>query len=202
MSSTSLEPGSPAPDFSLPDSDGNSVSLADFAGGDLILYFYPKDDTPGCTKEACGFRDLWSEIARRRAAVIGVSPDDGASHQKFIADYKLPFTLLCDPDKEMMRRYGAWGEKISVRQKEHRRNSYNRLDRPRWHHPQTLEKGRRRRSPSGACTGGTHRHENIKAILKAATRGFAPSRLFSTIHDSLHSRHPPHPNPAAPPYRA
>ena len=112
MSSTSLEPGSPAPDFSLPDSDGNSVSLADFAGGDLILYFYPKDDTPGCTKEACGFRDLWSEIVRRRAAVIGVSPDDGASHQKFIADYKLPFTLLCDPDKEMMRRYGAWGEKI------------------------------------------------------------------------------------------
>ncbi len=112
MSSTLLQPGAPAPDFSLPDGDGHLVSLADFAGGDLILYFYPKDDTPGCTKEACGFRDLWGEIERLGASVLGVSPDDGAAHRQFIAAYDLPFTLLCDPDKETMRRYGAWGEKI------------------------------------------------------------------------------------------
>lgn len=115
MPSTSLEPLSPtmpAPDFSLTDSHGTRMSLADFAGHDLILYFYPQDETPGCTKQACGFRDIWDEIRRLGAVVVGVSPDDDASHRAFIAAHNLPFTLLCDPSKEMMRRYGAWGEKI------------------------------------------------------------------------------------------
>ena len=78
----------------------------------MILYFYPKDDTPGCTKEACGFRDDWKAIQKLGAVVIGVSPDGSAAHQKFRAKYKLPFPLLSDPDKKVMAKYGAWGEKV------------------------------------------------------------------------------------------
>jgi peroxiredoxin Q/BCP len=107
-----LEPGKKAPAFSLVDENGNSVKLGDFAGKNVILYFYPKDDTPGCTKEACGFRDLWKEIQKKNAVVLGVSPDGGAAHQKFRAKYKLPFTLLSDPDKKTMTAYGAFGEKM------------------------------------------------------------------------------------------
>ncbi|HVM95339.1 MAG TPA: peroxiredoxin [Candidatus Acidoferrales bacterium] len=107
-----ISEGKAAPDFTLDDQSGKPVSLSDFAGKDLILYFYPKDDTPGCTKEACGFRDDWSEIKKLGATVVGVSADSGASHQKFIGKYKLPFTLLSDPDRKMMTRYGAYGEKM------------------------------------------------------------------------------------------
>ena len=101
--------GEVPPGFTLADTDGAEVSLADFEGRDLVVYFYPKDDTPGCTKEACGFRDLWSEYEAAGVAVLGVSPDEGASHRKFIDKYGLPFTLLSDPDREMMAAYGAWG---------------------------------------------------------------------------------------------
>jgi len=107
-----VEEGRKAPAFTLTDGDGKKVSLGDFAGKDLVLYFYPKDDTPGCTKEACGFRDAWKELQKRGVAVVGVSPDSGASHQKFAAKYKLPFPLLSDPDKKAMTAYGAWGEKV------------------------------------------------------------------------------------------
>jgi peroxiredoxin Q/BCP len=107
-----IEEGKKAPAFTLKDADGKSVKLSDFAGKDLVLYFYPKDDTPGCTKEACGFRDSWKEIQKLGAIVVGVSPDSGASHQKFQAKYKLPFPLLSDPDKTMMTAYGAFGEKM------------------------------------------------------------------------------------------
>ncbi|MCB1806486.1 MAG: thioredoxin-dependent thiol peroxidase [Candidatus Competibacteraceae bacterium] len=106
-----IEEGKAAPAFTLPDTDGNNVALEDFKGKHVIVYFYPKDDTPGCTKEACGFRDLWSDIQALGAVVLGVSPDDGASHRKFVDKFKLPFTLLSDPDKTMMTAYGAWGEK-------------------------------------------------------------------------------------------
>ncbi len=103
--------GKKAPAFTLLDAGGKKMTLADFAGRDLILYFYPKDNTPGCTKEACGFRDLWRDIEKTGAVVVGVSPDSQASHEKFRAQYGLPFTLLSDPDKKAMRAYDAWGEK-------------------------------------------------------------------------------------------
>ena len=107
----SVEIGKPAPAFTLPDADGRDVSLADLEGQHVILYFYPRDDTPGCTKEACAFRDLSRKLARHGAAVVGVSPDDPDSHRKFAKKYKLPFTLLCDPGKNVMKLYGAFGEK-------------------------------------------------------------------------------------------
>ncbi len=107
-----IEEGKAAPAFTLSDADGNKVSLKDFAGKHVVLYFYPKDDTPGCTKEACGFRDGWKDLQKANAVVLGVSGDAGASHQKFIAKYKLPFPLLSDPDHTVMEKYGAFGEKV------------------------------------------------------------------------------------------
>jgi peroxiredoxin Q/BCP len=107
-----IQEGKAAPTFTLPDADGKKVSLADFLGKDLILYFYPKDDTPGCTKEACGFRDDWKELRKAGVAVIGVSADSGESHRKFAAKYNLPFPLLTDADRAVMKKYGAYGEKM------------------------------------------------------------------------------------------
>jgi len=107
-----IEEGKAAPAFTLPDQNGKKVSLKDFAGKNVILYFYPKDDTPGCTKEACGFRDGWSELKKLGAVVLGVSADGAESHKKFIAKYKLPFTLLSDSDRKVMEKYGAYGEKM------------------------------------------------------------------------------------------
>lgn len=104
--------GRPAPDFRLPDKDGSLVSLSDFAGHDVIVYFYPADDTPGCTKEACGFRDAWKELKARGAVVLGISPDEADSQRKFAAKFRLPFTLLSDADKKVMTAWGAWGEKV------------------------------------------------------------------------------------------
>jgi peroxiredoxin Q/BCP len=107
-----LEPGTKAPGFTLTDATGRKVTLGDFAGRDVILYFYPKDDTPGCTKEACGFRDAWDDLKRLGAVVLGVSADDADSHERFAAKYRLPFTLLSDPDRRVMQAYGAFGEKM------------------------------------------------------------------------------------------
>jgi peroxiredoxin Q/BCP len=106
-----LEPGTKAPAFTLTSATGEKVSLKDFAGRDVILYFYPRDDTPGCTKEACGFRDAWEELRELGAVVLGVSADDAESHERFAAKYRLPFTLLSDPDRSVMTAYGAYGEK-------------------------------------------------------------------------------------------
>ena len=103
--------GTNAPDFVLSGSDGKTHSLGDYAGKTVVLYFYPKDDTPGCTKEACGFRDLFDDVAKK-AVVLGVSKDSVKSHGEFIAKYKLPFTLLSDLDTKVMQSYGAWGEKL------------------------------------------------------------------------------------------
>lgn len=107
-----VEEGKKAPAFTLKDASGESVSLADFAGRNVVVYFYPRDDTPGCTKEACGFRDLQRQIEKHDAVILGISPDGEASHAKFAKKYKLPFTLLSDPDKKVMSKYGAWGEKM------------------------------------------------------------------------------------------
>jgi peroxiredoxin Q/BCP len=106
-----LEPGTKAPAFTVTGPAGEKVSLKDFAGRDVILYFYPKDDTPGCTKEACGFRDAWDELQELGAVVLGVSADDADSHERFATKYRLPFSLLSDPDRSVMTAYGAYGEK-------------------------------------------------------------------------------------------
>jgi len=104
--------GRKAPDFTLEDASGKRVALKDFKGKDVVVYFYPRDDTPGCTKEACGFRDLWADLRRAGVVVLGVSADDAASHVKFSAKYKLPFTLLSDPSRKVMAAWGAYGEKM------------------------------------------------------------------------------------------
>ncbi|HVO11146.1 MAG TPA: thioredoxin-dependent thiol peroxidase [Vicinamibacteria bacterium] len=104
--------GKKAPEFTLPSSEGGSVSLKDLRGKTVVLYFYPKDDTPGCTREACAFRDSQAALKRKGAVVLGVSGDSLASHEKFKAKYKLNFPLLSDPDKAVARKYGAWGEKV------------------------------------------------------------------------------------------
>jgi peroxiredoxin Q/BCP len=103
--------GKQAPPFTLADAKGKPHALADYRGKHVLLYFYPKDDTPGCTKEACGFRDLHADFSGKNVVVLGVSPDGSADHVAFAAKYNLPFTLLSDPDKAVMTAYGAWGEK-------------------------------------------------------------------------------------------
>ena len=108
---STLVVGAKAPAFSLIDSKGATVKLSDFKGQKVVLYFYPKDDTPGCTKEACGFRDEFAQLKKRGAVVLGVSADNQKAHQKFTEKYSLPFTLLCDPEHEMIEKYGAWVEK-------------------------------------------------------------------------------------------
>jgi len=106
-----LKEGDKAPDFALSDEAGNTVSLKNFAGKKVVVYFYPKDDTPGCTKEACGFRDNYDAILGKGAVVIGISPDDETSHEKFKSKFDLPFYLLADPEKQVIQAFGAWGEK-------------------------------------------------------------------------------------------
>ena len=103
--------GDTAPDFTLPDENSKPVSLSSFRGKKVILYFYPKDDTPGCIAQACNFRDSLMEIEEKNALVIGISPDDAKSHQKFRTKYNLPFILLSDSDHAVAEKYGAWGEK-------------------------------------------------------------------------------------------
>ena len=107
-----IEEGRKAPGFSLPDASGKTVSLASLAGKHVVVYFYPRDDTPGCTKEACGFRDLSARLKKRGVVVLGVSADGAESHRKFAAKYKLPFTLLTDADRSVMKAWGAYGPKL------------------------------------------------------------------------------------------
>jgi peroxiredoxin Q/BCP len=107
----SLE-GLQAPDFMLEGSDGKQHTLGQYAGKTIVMYFYPKDNTPGCTKEACGFRDNYKEFADRGVVLLGVSKDSIAAHNKFITNYSLPFILLSDPDTSMMKVYEAFGEKV------------------------------------------------------------------------------------------
>lgn len=112
-----LKEGDVAPEFSVPASTGETISLSKLKGKFVVLYFYPKDDTPGCTKEACGFRDLYSQLAKKGAVVLGVSTDSVKSHQKFIEKFKLPFTLLSDTEKQIVNAYGVWGEKTFMGRK-------------------------------------------------------------------------------------
>ena len=105
------EEGAPAPDFELESDSGDRVRLSALRGRPVVLYFYPRDDTPGCTAQACGIRDVWHELEERGAVVLGVSPQGAESHRKFKAKYGLPFTLLADPEHEAAERYGVWVEK-------------------------------------------------------------------------------------------
>ena len=107
-----IEEGKTAPAFTLNDQKGDKIALKDFKGKTVIVYFYPKDNTPGWIKEAEGFKDLWSEIQKFDAVVVGISPDGQASHEKFISKFDLPFTLLSDSEKKVMAKYDAWGEKM------------------------------------------------------------------------------------------
>lgn len=106
-----LAAGSAAPDFSLPDQASTKRSLQDFRGKWVLLYFYPEDDTPGCTEEGCRLRDAWSLFEDAGAVVLGISPDDVASHAAFAKKYSFPFPILADPDKKVINAYGAWGKK-------------------------------------------------------------------------------------------
>ena len=106
-----LEVGDKAPDFTTIDQDGQRVKLSDFRGKKVVLYFYPKDDTPGCTKEACSFRDGWSAFRRRKIEVLGVSAQDEKSHKKFAEKFSLHFRLLADAERKIVEAYGVWGEK-------------------------------------------------------------------------------------------
>ncbi len=106
-----VKEGTTAPDFKVTNTDGELVRLKDFRGRKVVLYFYPKDDTPGCTKEACSFRDAFADFRKRGIEVLGVSTDSEASHKKFTAKYKLPFTLLADTDHSIADAYGVYGEK-------------------------------------------------------------------------------------------
>src|SRR5213595_3229616 len=106
-----IEEGKPAPDFELATDTGERVKLSDFRGKPVVLYFYPKDDMPGCTVEACGFRDAYSQFEQRGAVVLGVSPDDEASHARFRQKYGLPFMLLADPEHRTAEDYGVWVER-------------------------------------------------------------------------------------------
>lgn len=108
---TNLKEGDKAPDFSFVNSEGKNISLKGFKGKKVILYFYPKDDTPGCTKESCNLRDNYSSLKRKGYEVIGVSKDDSTSHGRFIKKFKLPFTLIPDTEKEIIKCYDVWGKK-------------------------------------------------------------------------------------------
>lgn len=108
-----ISAGEPAPDFTLADEGGRMHSLSDYRGKPVVLYFYPKDDTPGCTKEACGFRDDYSAYEEAGAVILGISPDTSKSHAKFKTKYELPFTLLADPEHDVLKLYGVWGLKKS-----------------------------------------------------------------------------------------
>jgi peroxiredoxin Q/BCP len=112
-----LKEGDVAPEFSVATNGGGKISLTDFKGINIILYFYPKDDTPGCTKEACAFRDHFADFKKKGAVVLGVSPDSAKSHDKFVEKFKLPFTLLADEDKKIVEAYGVWGEKTFMGRK-------------------------------------------------------------------------------------
>jgi peroxiredoxin Q/BCP len=108
---TQLKPGDNAPDFTGMDQDGNALSLADFKGSKLVIYFYPRDNTPGCTSQACNLRDNYEALLKNGYKVVGVSADSEKSHKKFIEKHSLPFPLIADTDKEMLKAYGVWGPK-------------------------------------------------------------------------------------------
>jgi thioredoxin-dependent peroxiredoxin len=140
--------GKKAPAFSLEGNDGKKHSLGDYKGKTMVLYFYPKDDTPGCTKEACGFRDLAASLKKSNAVVLGVSKDSIESHKKFAGQYKLPFTLLSDPQLEVMKKYGAFGKKLMYGKPVQGYHPFHRRYRAQGECHQTLAHGEKGRGSS------------------------------------------------------
>jgi len=157
-----IEEGKPAPDFALPDAQGRTVTLSGFRGQTVVLYFYPKDDTPGCTTEACEFRDDYAVFGKRDVVILGVSPDSSASHARFAAKYDLPFPLLADADHAVGEAYGVWKEKsaygktfwgierttVVIDPSGRIRRIFRRV-RPRGHSTEVLEALERRSPPPG-----------------------------------------------------
>ena len=148
-----LKEGDKAPAFKLPSVEGGDLSLKDFAGKTVVLYFYPKDDTPGCTREACAFRDSQAALKKAGAVVLGVSPDSVESHQKFRAKYKLNFPLLADADKTVAKKYGAFGEKVMYGKKVDGHDPLHLRDRRRRGRAQGVPAGEGRRA-RGQGAGG------------------------------------------------
>jgi len=165
-----IEVGGAAPAFTLTDAAGKRVALGDFRGRDVVVYFYPKDDTPGCTKEACGFRDAWQDLQKAGVMVLGISSDSEASHAKFAAKYKLPFILLSDPDRKVMTKYGAYGEKVM-----YGKTVTGVIRSTVWVGPD----GRVRRHWAKVAKAETH-PEQVLAALLAAAAGAAPVRPASS----------------------
>ena len=170
-----IEEGKAAPAFTLKDAKGNKVALKDFKGKDVIVYFYPKDDTPGCTKEACGFRDHWKKIQKTGAVVLGISPDDEASHQKFIAKYKLPFTLLSDPNKKGHGEVRRLGREDDVREEDRGCHPLHHVGRARRQGEEALEAGRQGCGSPGQGAGAA-----------AGRRRLRPRGLYSICPSTGH----------------
>ncbi len=153
-----VEEGRPAPDFTLTSDSGEAVTLSSFRGAPVVLYFYPKDDTPGCTAQACGIRDVWGEIERKGAVVLGVSPDSPKKHVKFREKYGLPFTLLSDEDHAVAEAYGDVGREEHVRQDVHGHGAvdvrHRRRRKRREHHAEGEARRPRGRRPRSASLSG------------------------------------------------
>ncbi len=179
-----VEEGETAPDFTLPADDGTQVKLSDLRGKPVVLYFYPKDDTPGCTKEACAFRDRTQDLKAKGAVVLGVSPDDVASHGKFRDKYSLNFPLLADVGHQVAERYGAWREKNMYGKIVDGHPALHLRDRRRRQGPQGLEEGQRGRPRRGRAGGAG------RAVATPAPPGQAcPARTARASHPSSPPRH-------------
>ena len=181
-------------DFSAATNGGGNVSLSDFKGRNVILYFYPKDDTPGCTKEACNFRDHFSEFEKRGAVVLGVSTDPAKSHDKFVEKFKLPFTLLADEDKKIVQAYGVWGEKSFMGRKVHGDHARDVFDRRRRTDPEDLAEGQAGRTRPGNLRGALIRKFSGPQKLDGLADDFAVAhdKWMRRVNDPeiAHAREP------------
>ena len=175
-----LKEGDLAPAFTVDTNGGGRLSLADFAGKNVILYFYPKDDTPGCTKEACAFRDGYTEFKKRGAVMLGVSPDPVKSHDKFVKKFQLPFTLLADNDKKIVEAYGVWGEKGFHGPQIHGHAPGDLPYRPRRQNQKDLAPGK----AGGARSGSAGRAQFVKQITVICSRSSKTHLILPTPRPS------------------
>ena len=166
-----IEEGKPAPDFELQSDSGETVRLSDFRGKPVVLYFYPKDDTPGCTTEACEFRDAYDTYRERGIEILGVSPDDVTSHGKFKSKYELPFTLLADPGHQTAEAYGVWGERSFAGKKYMVGDIYSIVDMAFW--------GWARLAPFVLGDDGYAKYPNVKRLVDEVSARPAAARAIA-----------------------